>query len=149
MVSPRFNPGFRLSALDITVLVIASLAAAVLYHVDEAISFCLLFVIGHFFLFCNVFRLPRPLELIWAVVFAASAASTMVWALPGWPLTGALTLLATVVVITIQIRRASYHGVAWQKLNPELPEWFQRHGCESSMARFKDDSDAGHAAGKK
>jgi hypothetical protein len=33
-------------------------------------AFAVAFVMGHFFLFCNVFRIRRKYELIWAVLFA-------------------------------------------------------------------------------
>ncbi len=86
------------------------------------------FAVGHFFLFCNVFRVARPLELSWAVLFVALAGSTISLEKPGWQVTIATSLVATLLVIVVQMRMPSYHGVAWQRINPELPQWWQRQG---------------------
>lgn len=86
------------------------------------------FVVGHFFLFCNVFRVARPLELAWAALFTALAGSTIVVEQPEWPVTLATSLVATLLVIVVQMRKPSYHGIAWQWINPELPEWWEAQG---------------------
>src|SRR6185503_16949754 len=83
------------------------------------------FVVLHFFLFCNVFRIARPLELAWAVVFVALAGATIVVDQPGWIVTTAVSLVATVIVIALEMRKPSYHGIAWQKINPGLPQWWE------------------------
>lgn len=33
------------------------------------LGFIVAFVVGHFFVFCNIFRVARPLELAWSGVF--------------------------------------------------------------------------------
>ena len=35
------------------------------------------FVVAHFFLFCNVVRMARPLEFLWSGIFVALAAATI------------------------------------------------------------------------
>ncbi len=67
----KFSPGFRLSSLDIFVLVIGIVAAVVLWQSVWWWGFLVGFVVGHFFLFCNLFRIARVLELIWAGIFMA------------------------------------------------------------------------------
>ncbi len=148
MTAPEFNPGFRLSPRDILVLAVAAIGAFMTYPIDLRVAFCVLFVICHFFLFCNVFRLLRPLELIWSAVFLILAGSTWAFTFPGWLLTIAISLLATLTVITIQIRRPSYHGLAWQKFNPALPTWFREQYCESHAARPRKESARGKATGE-
>ena len=83
------------------------------------------FVILHFFLFCNVLRMSRPLELAWAGIVAAMAVATISFNLLSWPWPFAISLAATFVVAAIEMRRPSYHGVGWKWLNPQLPEWWQ------------------------
>lgn len=43
----------------------------------------------------------------------------------GWALAFILSLLVTVVVMILQLRRPSYHGLGWQRINPGLPQWWQ------------------------
>lgn len=88
------------------------------------------FVLAHFFLFCNVFRLARPLELVWAAVFVALAAGTLAIDIPGWPATAAISLCVTVVVIPLEMRKLSYHGVGWERINPGLRSWWESRGAE-------------------
>lgn len=131
MTVPPFRPGFRISAVDAAVLVAGSAGAAVAAQAEWWMGAVVAFVVGHFFLFCNVFRVARPLELAWAALFLAMAGSTITTGMPGWPATLAASLAATVVVIVVQVRRPSYHGIAWQRINPALPEWWAiQHGEE-------------------
>src|SRR5665213_3128330 len=81
---PRFQPGFRISLLDIGVLVCGIIGSILAWQIVWWIGFAILFVIIHFFLFCNVFRISRPPELVWAVVFVSLAAGTIVAEAPGW-----------------------------------------------------------------
>src|SRR5262249_2513053 len=72
-----FQPGFRLSALDVIVLIIGGIASAYVMTRDWWFGIAIAFVVLHFFLFCNVLRMSRPLELIWAGIFAAMAAGDL------------------------------------------------------------------------
>jgi hypothetical protein len=122
-----FSPGFRLSRLDVCVLAIGSVGAAVagVYSLHAAaVVGC---VVGHFFLFCNVFRMSRPLELTWSAIFVVSAGGTILWQVPGWAAAAALTMSTTVAVVLLEMRRPSYHGVGWRRINPSLPDsWRSR-----------------------
>ncbi len=64
-----FRPGFRLSLLNIAILLVGGIGALGAFTTEAAIWFAIAFVVGHFFLFCNVIRMARPSELIWATVF--------------------------------------------------------------------------------
>lgn len=120
----EFSPGFRFSVRDALVLVIGAVAASALATVVAWWGFVVAFVVAHFFLFCNVVRMARPLELAWAVVFVALAAATLVLDAPGWPMTTSISLVATAVVVALQMRKPSYHGVGWQRINPGLRAWW-------------------------
>lgn len=125
MPTREFNPGFRLSAIDVAVLVLGSVATAYLsLQVSLWLGLGVAFVVAHFFLFCNVFRVARPLELSWSALFVALAACSTLFAVPSWPLVFLLTLPATLVVIVLEMRKASYHGVLWESINPQLPKWW-------------------------
>ena len=83
------------------------------------------FVVAHFFLFCNVVRMARPLELAWSAIFLVLAVATLSADVPGWPATVAVTLAATVALVALQMRRPSYHGIGWQRINPDLRAWWE------------------------
>ena len=127
MPERKFQPGFRLSALDVVVLIVGGIAFAYATTIDRWFGIAIAFVVLHFFLFCNVFRVSRPLELLWAALFASLVASTMVFAWISWPVAFVLTTVATLIVLWIESRRPSYHGIGWRTLNPQLPEWWQAH----------------------
>ena len=129
---PEFKPGCRLSALDACVLVCGTVGSVVAWQTAWWVGFVIAFVVAHFFLFCNVFRMSRPLELVWAAAFVALAGSTVVSARPGWLVTVAGSLVVTVVVIAIEMRCPSYHGIAWQRLNPGLPQWWESRLAEQT-----------------
>jgi hypothetical protein len=127
-----FAPGFRLSLLDVIILVVGVAAAFALAMAAWWWGFVVGFVLGHFFLFCNVVRMARPFELAWTGVFVTLAAATIALDVPGWPVTVSLSLVATVIVVVVEIRKPSYHGLAWQWINPGLPTRWESWKAGSS-----------------
>lgn len=124
-----FNPGFRLSKVDIAVLVVGSLAAVLVgVSVSLWLGVGIAFVVAHFFLFCNVVRAARPLELGWSAYFVALAAVGSLTDLLSWASVLLLTLPATLLVVVLELRKPSYHGIAWWMINPGLPDWWELHG---------------------
>jgi hypothetical protein len=121
----EFRPGFRLSARDVLTLIVGAVLAACVGMVDRWLAVMVGFVVLHFFLFCNVLRMARPLELVWAGLFAVLAILAGVGVVQ-WPVALGVSLGVTVVVASIQMRRPSYHGVGWPRINPELPQWWER-----------------------
>ena len=113
-----------MSAADGLIIVAGGALAAVLARTSKPLGGLAALVIVHFFLFCNVFRLSRSLELIWSGVLIAGATSTLLTGLPRWPVTLAIVLSTTVALVWIQTRKPSYHGVLWPKLNPNLRTWW-------------------------
>jgi hypothetical protein len=126
MTASSFKPGFRISATDTFVLVAGVVGSVLGAQVEWWMGLVIGFVVGHFFLFCNVFRVARPLELSWAALFVALAGSTITMEAPGWQVTFATSLVATLLVIVVQMHKPSYHGAGWQLINPELPQWWER-----------------------
>ena len=120
----KFQPGFRLSEMDVGILMLGVCAAVLLARFDERLGLASLFVLAHFFMFCNVLRMSRPLELIWAVLFVLLAGSTFTFGLPSWNSTLAAMLVITLILAFVQILLPSYHGVLWLKFNPNLEQWW-------------------------
>jgi len=127
-----FAPGFQLSVLDVIILAVGLTAAFALATAVWWCGFVVGFVLGHFFLFCNVVRMARSLELAWAAVFVVLAVATVALGIPGWQVTVSVSLFTTVVVIVVQIRKPSYHGLGWRWINPELPNWWESRVSKST-----------------
>ncbi len=125
-----FAPGFRLSVVDIFVLIGGTTAAIFLSIYVWWWGFVSAFVLVHFFLFCNVVRMARPLELIWGGVFVLLATATIAFETPGWLATALVALLVTVIVVVVEMRKPSYHGLGWKRINPGLPAWWEARVAE-------------------
>lgn len=100
-----------MSKLDIAVIMIALAGAVWLYGYSAKLSFVVLFVVAHFFLFCNIVRMSRIPELIWGAIFSPACISSMRYGFPPWYAAILLALLATVVLVTLELKKPSYHGV--------------------------------------
>ena len=109
-----------MSVADVVVLTAGTVAALLAAQFVWWAAFVIAFVIGHFFLFCNVFRVSRALELSWAVLFAALSALTILFDAPGWTATAAVSLGMAIAVILFEMRKPSYHGIGWSRINPGL-----------------------------
>ena len=120
----EFQPGFRLSELDVGFLILGVCGAVWLARLDERFGMAVLFVLAHFFLFCNILRMSRPLELVWAALFVVLAANTFHFDRPPWNYTMAAMLVVTLTMAFVQMLQPSYHGVFWRKINPNLEQWW-------------------------
>lgn len=124
MADAGFQPGLRVSRTDAAVLVIGAAAAVFVYPKVPWAGLSVACVVGHFFLFCNVFRITRALELAWVGVFLTLAALSGGTGRPAWPVTIGVTLAATVAVLFLGLRAPSYHGIGWKVINPGLRAWW-------------------------
>lgn len=115
--------GLRFSQLDGIVLVLATAVTALTYTRTAGFSVLLLFVVGHFFLFCNVFRIRRTPELVWGAIFVLNC---LAWTLAGcvelvWLL--ALPLPVTLGIILNELRTPHYHGIFARQINSRLDDY--------------------------
>lgn len=124
MAASLFRPGFRLSQLDIAILLVGIVGVVLAGSVALYAGFVIAFVVGHFFLFCNVFRVSRLPELTWAIIFIGLSAATILVGQPGWLVTALCSLIVTIGVIFREIGKPSYHGVFWRTWNPGLEAWW-------------------------
>lgn len=118
--------------LDVIILAGGVTAAFALATVAWWWGFAVGFVLGHFFLFCNVVRMSRPLEIAWAAVFVVLGTATVALDTPGWRATVSVSLVATVVVVIVQMCMPTYHGLGWQWINPELPNSWESWKSQST-----------------
>jgi hypothetical protein len=117
-----FSPGFRLSALDAVVLLAALIIESWAWWHGHDLLLLAGYVPLTFFLFCNVFRIARSLELIWAGTFALLAGLALTQGQPSIGAVLGISATLTVLLILIAMHRPDYHGVLWQWVNPKLPE---------------------------
>ena len=125
MPAQTFNPGFRISTLDVAVLLLGASFAASFGVVQPWIGVAIVFAVTHFFVFCNIVRLARPLELTWAATFVTLATITAVLDAWSWPVTLGLSLVLSTALVTMELRKPSYHGAFWRQINPGLPQWWE------------------------
>jgi len=123
----KFEPGFRLSSRDLWVIVLAGGFAFFGLHsplIDtRELIYVGFYVLLQFFLFCNVFRVPLALELLWASVFVFALRSVHIPLQPHEHLPFWSALIgAGLTAIAIAMCLPRYHGVLWEKVNPRLPE---------------------------
>ena len=120
-----FKPGFSLSNTDALVLAAGICGAVLLFPHFPRLAVAILFVVSHFFLFCNVVRMARPSELIWAATFTLLSLGAMRFEWLPWSLVLLLSLVLTVALVFWETKKPRYHGVLWQKFNPNLASWFE------------------------
>ena len=118
--------GFRLSPLDAVVLAITAVISPALHIAKIPCWWLLPFVVGHFFLFCNVFRVRRSFELIWGVVLVCNYGAWMRGLNFHWLPVMLCQLPATLLVLLFEIRSEDYHGLLAQRVNPSLPAYLAR-----------------------
>jgi len=123
----NFAPGFRMSETDAGFIILVLVSSPLLGRLFVQLAVAALFVVCHFFLFCNVLRARRLLELLWAAAFVVLWSCSFALGVPSWGWTYVLALAFTVVIAVIQIRLPSYHGAFWKVLNPRLPQWWEKN----------------------
>ena len=83
-------------------------------------------VVGHFFLFCNVFRIRTRLELIWVASFLANVMTWVGLQRLDWAAMLVIQIPITGAVIAYEMRSPSYHGVFARRINRDLDRYLAR-----------------------
>lgn len=121
----RFAPGFRFSWTDTVVLIVGAGLITWLARFSGELALLAGFVIGHFFLFCNVFRIGRIPELVWAGAFIVLAALSIGLEWLDLSVALGLALALSTGLILREMRLPRYHGVFWKRVNPRLLAWWR------------------------
>jgi hypothetical protein len=125
-----FRPGFRFSAGDVMTFIAAGTFAWWAIGRDGVwLAWVTAFVVGNFFLFCNVFRIARSLELLWTVVFVLLAAARLRRGMFEWSTIYLISGALTILLVAVEMRKPSYHGVGWETINPGLRDWWLKHNA--------------------
>lgn len=115
--------GLRLSVSDVFVLVLGIATGIVGWIYIGELALFVPFVVVHFFLFCNIFRVRRTPELVWAGLFLLNC---FIWSALGqmeveWIF--ALQLIVTFALIMNELRSPHYHGVFARRINPRIDDY--------------------------
>ncbi|MFT4541047.1 MAG: hypothetical protein ACI841_003687 [Planctomycetota bacterium] len=109
--------GFRFSKTDAVFLSLCALFAWGMRPWLFEFSWLALVAAGHFFLFCNIFRLRRKFELWWSAYFLVNFLTHVYADAFGWPRVLMVQAPATLLAIGLEMRSARYHGVLAHKIN--------------------------------
>jgi len=122
-LEPKRTWGFRFSLADAVALAGFGIGVAVLHHAGSSASWMVAIVAGHFFLFCNIFRVRRRRELIWATLFVVNVGLWSLLGLLDWFKVLACQLPVTAAIIAGELRTTRYHGVFADRLNTRLTDY--------------------------
>jgi len=137
---PERKAGFRLSVADGLFIAAAAVAFVFLRERLGTGSWVIPFAVGHFFLFCNVFRVRRAYELAWAAVFLANAAAWVAVGRFSWGVVLATQVPFTLAAIGLEMRSRKYHGIGCRLINAaHIDEWATppRRGGDSSATTLR------------
>ena len=115
--------GFRFFLSDSIVIGVLIIVAIALQHLGHPLWWIIVIVAGHFFLFCNVFRIRRALEYGWAATFLANATLWLGLGNLNWFGVLAIQFPITVGVIAAELRSPRYHGIFARQTNPRLNDY--------------------------
>jgi hypothetical protein len=107
----RSPPGFRFSTSDALVILAALAATALLLKSLGSLALLPVVVLGHFFLFCNLFRVRRTYELVWGVLFVINLSAWWVTGNFGWGRVLLVQTPVTLICLLLEIFSPRYHGV--------------------------------------
>ena len=117
--------GFRFSLTDAAAIVVFMSAAGVFWRQGSPLWWLLVIAAAHFFLFCNVFRIVRRRELIWAGLFILNVGVWVWFDHLTWPCVLLCQLPITVGLIFADMCAPGYHGVFAKRLNPRLNDYLK------------------------
>ena len=117
--------GARLSWRDVLVLVVGSAATWWLQPRIGPAAGVIPMAIGHFLLFCNIFRIHRTKEILWAVTCVINISAWGLFDDLWWPGILLVQTPLTVAAIIWEMRGPWYHGIFARRLNRRLDEYLE------------------------
>lgn len=123
--TPKILVGFRFSVVDAVVLIAGAALAWWLYRSRMPLWWVVPMVVGHFFLFCNVFRVRRNYELLWAGLFAGNTVFWLLRLSTAWLPPLLVQAPVTLLVIFAEMLSPRYHGIFAARINRRLGEYIQ------------------------
>jgi hypothetical protein len=112
---------------DAVALIAVGTIVAILHRLGSSLSWVVAIVAGHFFLFCNIFRVVRRRELIWAAVLVVNVGFWLLLDRLDWFNVLACQLPVSAGVIAWELKAARYHGIFADRLNARLADYIDGH----------------------
>lgn len=112
---------FRLSSIDIIAIAVCAASTWLLRDQFGEFVWLVPVTLGHFFLFCNVFRIHRRLELNWAAFFVMNVSAFTAVDRFSWTSILVVQLPVTMAVIALQIRSPRFHGIFCSDIPDQRP----------------------------
>jgi hypothetical protein len=112
-----------MSALDGVVLLLGTILTIWLRSESFPLWWIVPMVLGHFFLFCNVFLVWRRLELMWATVLVIVISGHLAVGHTDWLSPVMMQTPVTLIVLWLQLRSPWYHGIFSRRINPRLDDF--------------------------
>src|ERR1051326_8718857 len=103
--------GFRFFVTDAVVIGAFAFAAILLRRSGNALWWMVVMIAIHFFLFCNVVRIRRSFELLWAAVFVTNILMWLCLDRLNWFGVVAVQLPITTGLVAAEVRSPRYHGI--------------------------------------
>lgn len=119
--TPSRAPGARLAVSDLAVLAAGAAGTAALHARAPALAWLPGFVLGHFFLFCNLVRLRTHKELLWCAVFLANFAAHAAQGDPCGAAILAWQLPVTLALVASEVASPGYRGLGYAALGKSPP----------------------------
>ena len=110
---PKRPAGFRFSIWDAVIVAVMAILTWRLWLVSELLVWLCPMTAGHFFLFCNVFRVGNRAELIWAIALLTNVAFWVFFGTLDWVVIMWIQAPVTIAVIVWAILQKDYHGFGW------------------------------------
>jgi hypothetical protein len=110
--------GFRLSRIDLAIILTCAALTWLLWD-EEHWVLIIPFVFGHFFLFCNVFRVRSVFELTWAALLIVNFGFWVLSEKFSWLRLVLCQTPVTTALILLELRSKRYHGIGCRRINPE------------------------------
>jgi len=111
--------------MDAAAIAVFAAVAAGLHWLGSGLWWVVAIVAGHFFLFCNVFRVIRRRELIWAALLILNVGFWLFLGRLDWFTVLACQLPVSAGVIAWEVKATRYHGIFADRLNNHLQDYLE------------------------
>ena len=117
--------GFQMSWTDVGIIVVCGIATWLFWSHLGQMALLFPVALGHFFLFCNIFRIYRKYEYTWAIVFVLNVLIWLFLKRFNWGSILVVQTPITIALILIQMRSPLYHGVGARIINKDIETYLR------------------------
>jgi hypothetical protein len=130
----KFKPGFRISKFDLLFLLFGLIISIIVASIEIKYAIIIFIPFAAFFLFCNVFRVRRIPELIWALFFILNTSICGIYEI-SLIISFIPNVLLLIILIFNEFFHPSYHGLWWERINPNLKIYWEKNLANKRIHR--------------